>query len=228
MSTNVILDFLNDLNLNNSSEWMKKNKNRCEEAKNDFAKIVQALIIRISNFDPLFTNLNAKDMIYRLNRDIRFSNDKSPYNPTFRAHISPAGRCPIPVGYFIYITPGNILLGGGMYTSQLPEATKLIRKHIMDNSDDFLEIINNPDFSANFTIQGEKLKNIPKEFPDTHLVSEYLKYKSWDIFYHIEDSYFMQPDVFIDKAIEKIILMKPFNDFINSGLSGKIPNKTRT
>ena len=131
MSTNVILDFLNDLNLNNSSEWMKNNKNRYEEAKNDFAKIVQALIIRISNFDPLFINLNAKDMIYRLNRDIRFSNDKSPYNPTFRAHISPAGRRPIPVGYFIYITPGNILLGGGIYTSQLPEATKLIRKHIL-------------------------------------------------------------------------------------------------
>ena len=96
MSTNVILDFLNDLNLNNSSEWMKNNKNRCEEA------------------------------------------------------------------------------------------TKLIRKHIMDNSDDFLEIINNPDFSANFTIQGEKLKNVPKEFPDTHLVSEYLKHKSWDM---LEDKY---------------------------------------
>lgn len=221
MNTSAILDFLNDLNLNNSSEWMKNNKNRYEEAKNDFVRIVQTLIIRISNFDPSFTNLNAKDMIYRLNRDIRFSNDKSPYNPTFRAHISPAGKHPIPVGYFVYITPKNILLGGGIYTSQLPEVTKLIRKHIMDNCNDFLEIINNPDFSTNFVIQGEKLKNVPKEYPDTHLVSEYLKHKSWDIYCSIEDSDFLQPDVFIDKVIEKIKLMKPFNDFINTGLSGK-------
>ncbi|WP_289161322.1 DUF2461 domain-containing protein [uncultured Parabacteroides sp.] len=219
MDTNIILDFLNDLELNNSSEWMKENKLRYDRAKAEFENIIQELINRISYFDVSYTGLTPANMIFRLNRDIRFSKDKSPYTPAFRAHISPAGKYPIPVGYFIHIKPHNILLGGGIYTSQIPEATKLIRKHISDNSNDFLDIINNPDFSMNFVIQGEKLKKVPKEYSDKSPVSEYLKHKSWDIYAELEDNCFLQSDLFIDEIVHKIKFMKPFNDFINKGLS---------
>lgn len=219
MDTNIIQDFLNDLELNNSSEWMKENKLRYDSAKAEFENLIQELINQISHFDTSYTGLTPANMIFRLNRDIRFSKDKSPYTPAFRAHISPAGKYPIPVGFFIHVKPNNILLGGGIYTSQIPEATKLIRKHISDNSNDFFNIINNPDFSMNFVIQGEKLKKVPKEYSDKSPVSNYLKHKSWDIYTKIEDDYFLQSDLFIDYIICKIKQMKPFNDFINKGLS---------
>ena len=227
MGTSIILDFLNDLELNNSFEWMKENKLRYDSAKAEFENLIQELINRISHFDASYTGLTPVNMIFRLNRDIRFSKDKSPYTPAFRAHISPCGKYPIPVGYFIHVKPHNILLGGGIFTSQIPEATKLLRKYISNNYNDFFNIINNPDFSVNFVIQGEKLKKVPKEYSDKSSVSEYLKHKSWDIYTKIEDDCFLQSDLFMDEIIYKIKRMKPFNDFINKGLSSLTINNSK-
>jgi uncharacterized protein (TIGR02453 family) len=124
METKVILDFLHDLSKNNSLDWMKNNKKYYERAKTECEMLIQKLMDGISLFDSSITDLLPKDLMFRLNRDTRFSNDKSPYNPSFRAHISPAGRTPIPAGYYLNIKPENIFLGGGLFVAQFPEATK--------------------------------------------------------------------------------------------------------
>jgi uncharacterized protein (TIGR02453 family) len=113
MNNRTILEFLADLRENNSLEWMTANKKRYDEAKAQFTELVQVLIIRLSETDSSIARLSAKALLFRLNRDTRFSHDKSPYNPSFRAHISPGGRVPIPVGYYINVAPNNIFLGAG-------------------------------------------------------------------------------------------------------------------
>lgn len=218
MDTKLIIDFLKDLEKNNSLEWMKANKKRYESAKLEFENLVQELINRISVFDESIQNLHPKDLVFRINRDTRFSIDKSPYNPSFRAHISKAGRFPIPAGYFLNVKPDNIFLGGGLFVSQFPDATKKVRDEIVNESEEFMTIIEHPHFKENFTVVGAKLKNVPKEYDKEHPLSEYLKHKAWDIEYYVEDADFENPEKFVTLAVEKFEYMKPFNDFLNNPL----------
>jgi uncharacterized protein (TIGR02453 family) len=124
MDTKIIYTFLKDLNDNNSLDWMRNNKNYYEEAKGGFENLMQELINGITEYDNSVRYLVPKDLIFRLNPDTPFSNDKSPYNPSFRDHISSAGRTPIPARYYINIKPEKIFLGGGLFVVQFPAATK--------------------------------------------------------------------------------------------------------
>jgi uncharacterized protein (TIGR02453 family) len=197
---------------------MKSNKTIYEQAKTECELLIQELINGISLFDNSVRNLIPKDLMWRLNRDTRFSHDKSPYNPSFRAHISTAKRNPIPAGYYLNIKPGNIFLGGGLFVSQFSEATKLVRDYIVKNEKGLTQIIEEKTFVKNFEIVGEKLKNVPKEYDKEHKYAEYLKHKSWDIEYQIQDKVFFDADNFIELSIEIYKYMKPFNDYLNKAL----------
>jgi uncharacterized protein (TIGR02453 family) len=218
MDTKLILTFLSKLNKNNSLEWMKNNKQKYEQAKHEFENILFEFINQINIFDNSIKKTDPKDLLFRLNRDTRFSNDKSPYNPSFRAHISKNGKLPVPVGYYISIKPGNIFLGGGLFTSMFADATKSMREYIIKNGKQFENIIEKEYFKNNFIIEGEKLKNVPKEYDKDYKFSEYLKNKSWYIEYHIDDSLFLKPETFISKSVEIFKNIKPFNDYINKAL----------
>lgn len=216
MNTTNMLRFLADLEANNSLEWMKCHREQYLEAKDEFLKFIQDLIFSISEFDPAVTYLRPADLIFRLNKDTRFSKDKTPYNPSFRAHISAAGRKPIPAGYYICIKPSSSFLGGGIFATQFPQATTMVRDYILQNADQFQSLIDNKDFSANFIIEGDKLKNVPRGYDKEHSLAEYIKHKSWDIEYHISDNQLVESDMSF--IVEKFKLMKPLNDFLNSAL----------
>jgi uncharacterized protein (TIGR02453 family) len=218
MKTNIIIDFLNDLSVNNSLDWMKNNKKYYEQAKTECETLILRLIDKISLFDGSIADVLPKDLMFRLNRDTRFSSDKSPYNPSFRAHISPLGRTPIPAGYYLNIKPGHIFLGGGLFVAQFPEATKSVRDFMAKNENELTDIIEAASFSNNFVISGEKLKNIPKEYDQGHKYAEYLKHKAWDIEYYIKDDVFLDADKFVTLSAEIFKYMKPFNDFLNRAL----------
>lgn len=219
-----ILQFLGELSQNNNQGWMKENKEWYLSAKDDFADFVQELIIRISEFDNSVSHLRPSDLIYRLNKDMRFSKIKIPYNTSFRAHISSAQRQPIPAGYYINIQPSSSFLGGGIFATQFPEATTMIRDQIIEKSGDFQSIINDKTFTANFTVEGNKLKNVPKGYDKEHTLAEFLKHKSWDIEYHMSDEQLLEND--ISFIVEKFRQMKPFNDFLNTAVQDfKIPQR---
>jgi uncharacterized protein (TIGR02453 family) len=205
---------------------MKNNKGYYEQAKVECEALVMELVKGIMVFDKGIVFLPPKDYMLKLNRDTRFSKNKSPYNPSFRAHISKGGRLPIPVGYYICIKPGNIFLGGGLFASMFTEATKSIRDHIVRNEKSFIDIINAKEFKNNFVINGEKLKNVPKEYDKEHKLAEYLKYKSWFLEYKINDKLFFDNKVFIKTSVEIFKYMKPFNDFLNKALKDfKMPER---
>lgn len=218
MNTKIILDFLTDLSKNNAKEWMDKNKAFYKEAYNEFADLVQELIVQLSEADPSIRYLKSRDLIFRLNRDTRFSHDKSPYNPSFRAHISSGGRVPIPVGYFINVTPEDIFLGGGLFASQFSNATGMVRDYILKHGGELVQILEDDDFSKHYTLMGEKLKNIPRGYENNSPYGEFLKHKSWFIENHISPDEFLDIPHFITIAKERFLLMQPFNDFLNRAL----------
>jgi uncharacterized protein (TIGR02453 family) len=226
METKTILDFLNNLSVNNSVDWMRGNKKSYELAKTECEALIQELINGISSFDDSVRNLIPKDLIWRLNRDTRFSHDKSPYNPSFRAHISIAGKNPLPCGYYLHIKPGNIFLGGGLSVFQFPEATKLVRDYIVKNEKGLAKIIEEEVFGEHFKIFGEKLKNVPGGYDKDHKYAEYLKHKSWTIEYHVQDKVFLDAAQFMELSVKIFQYMKPFSDYLNRALKDfKMPER---
>ena len=101
MNTQLIIDYLSELSMNNNREWYHAHKEYYKNANAEFENLLQTLMLEIGKFDSSILQSAPKDLTFKLVRDTRFSHDKSPYNPAFRAHISSKGKLPVPVGYYI-------------------------------------------------------------------------------------------------------------------------------
>lgn len=221
MNTQMILDYLSALNANNNREWYHANKEEYRRANTEFEALLRALILEIGKFDSSILHNEPKDLTFKLVRDTRFSHDKSPYNPAFRAHISPKGKLPVPVGYYLMIKPGGqSFLGGGLFADMFKDATTMIRDSISQNGAEFEKIIHDPVFEKYFTVQGTALKNVPAGYAKDHPQAAYLKYKSWYLEFPLKDDEVGDAEAFLAKAAGLFKIMKPFNDYLNSALAG--------
>ena len=227
MNTQMILDYLTQLSANNNREWYHTHKAEYQVANAQFEELIQALMLRIGEFDSSILGHSPKELTFKLVRDTRFSHDKSPYNPAFRAHISSMGKLPIPVGYYLMIKPGGqSFLGGGLFADMFKDATRMVRDYISEHGGEWEEIITAPSFQERFTVGGSALKNVPAGYEKEHPQAEYLKYKSWYLEYPIQDEDLTDGDLFLAKAADIFRLMKPFNDYLNNALTGfKMPTR---
>ncbi|MCI8884801.1 MAG: DUF2461 domain-containing protein [Dorea sp.] len=221
MNTQTIIDYLSALSLNNNREWYHANKDDYKKANAEFEELLQALIAEIGKFDSSILHNNPKDLTFKIVRDTRFSHDKSPYNPAFRAHIASKGKLPVPVGYYLMIKPGGqSFLGGGLFADMFKDATAMIRDHISQHGEEWEQLIHEPEFEKYFTVQGTALKNVPAGYDKGHPQAEYLKLKSWYLEYPIKEEELNDAEAFLQKAAEIFRIMKPFNDYLNKALAG--------
>lgn len=221
MDTKLILKYLTDLSEHNNREWYHAHKAENKEANAQFEELIQTLILRIGEFDSSILHNQPKELTFRLVRDTRFSHDKSPYNPVFRAHIASKGKLPVPVGYYLMIKPGGqSFLGGGLFADMFRDATEMIRDYIMEHGEQFEEIIHAPEFQKYFSVQGTSLKNVPAGYDKEHPQAEYLKFKSWYLVYPVADEVIADAEQFVEEATKLFEIMKPFNDYLNKALDG--------
>lgn len=221
MNMQLMLDYLSALSANNDRQWYHAHKAENKAASAQFEELVEALIFRIGEFDNSVLGHIPKELTFKLMRDTRFSHDKSPYTPAFRAHISAKGKLPIPVGYYLMIKPGDqTFLGGGLFADMFKDATTMVRDYISKNGEEWEQIIHAPDFQNYFTVQGTTLKNVPAGYEKEHPQAEFLKFKSWYLEYPIKDAELIDAEAFLTKAAELFQRMKPFNDYLNQALAG--------
>lgn len=220
MISQSVFDFLKSLSENNSREWFHENRKWYEDSKKEVEAFVTELINDIRIIDPGIGQIELKNCMFRIHRDIRFSNDKRPYKQNFGASISKSGRKFIAAGYYFHIEPNASFLAGGIYMPPA-EILKKIRMEILYDFKEFKEIIENKNYKNYFGgIFGEKLSRLPKDFKDIPADFpgiECLKYKSITAFAPIDDKQMMSKDIksYILKRYE---IIKPLNDFINRSL----------
>ncbi len=220
MNTKPIFHYLQELSENNNREWYHLHKAEYKEANAQFEALIQELIFELGKQDESVLHLVPKDLTFKLVRDTRFSRDKSPYNPSFRAHIGPMGKLPVPVGYYLMIKPGNgSFLGGGLFADMFKDATAMVRDYISKNPGQWEEIIRDEEFLNYFTIQGTALKNVPAGYDKEHPQAEFLKYKSWYLEYPVDDESLLNIETFLPQMIKIFEAMKPFNDYLNKALA---------
>lgn len=221
-----ILRYLAELEMNNNREWFAATKKERAEANIQFEEFIQSLITKIGEKDESIVHNYARELTFKMVRDTRFSADKSPYNPSMRAHIASKGKLPIPVGYYVMIKPGNrSFLGGGLFADMFNNATTMIRDYIAEHGDELIRIVESEGFKRYFTVKGIALKNVPKGYDPNSPYAEWLKYKCIYLEYPIKDEDILKPN-FIATATEIFLAMKPFNDFINNALKEfKMPER---
>lgn len=209
-----VLNFLIDLENNNNREWFHKNKGYYEQARTDFELLVNHLIHELQQFDDELSLLTAKDCIFRIYRDVRFSKDKSPYKNNMGAYFVRGGKKSGFAGYYLHIEPGKSFVAGGIHRPS-SEILRRVRSEIFSNIEEFKSIIREKRFFTHFNeIEGERLKTAPagypKDFPDIDL----LKYKSYTVFMPLENQLVVHRK-FLQKIVPVFKTMQPFIKFLN-------------
>lgn len=220
-----ILAFLGELRINNNRDWFQQNKTRYTLLQKEFVREVQDVIGRIATFDAEIAGLQAKDCLFRIYRDIRFSPDKTPYKVHFSAYMAaPGGRKSDRAGYYLHLEPGRCMLSGGLWCPPSP-VLKVVRKDIYENIDEFEEILNDPEFRQFFPqLEGETLKRVPAGYPADSSCAEILKHKDFCVVHQTNDSFFDSADWLdkTEKIYKKVQLLNRFLNFSVDEFAGRV------
>lgn len=214
MNIPVIFQFLKDLAANNNREWFGAHRDRYEAARHEFDELLTVMIARISMFDETIRGIEPKDCTWRIYRDTRFSEDKSPYKIHFGGFVSAKGKKSDHSGYYLHLQPDHCMLAGGSYCLPSP-VLKAVRQAVYDNMDEFRSIVEDPAFTKYFPVVGDDfLKTAPKGFPRDYPYLKYLQCRQYAIYCYKPDSFFTEPN-FLDEMDVIFKQMKRFSDFIN-------------
>ncbi len=214
MNIPIIFQFLKELSLNNNREWFNDHKDDYLKAQAEFENLLTAIIQRISLFDDEIVGIQAKDCTYRIYRDVRFSQDKSPYKLHFGGYINGKGKKSEHCGYYVHLQLGYCLLAGGSLCPP-PDILKALRQSVYDNIDEYRSIVEDPAFKKYFPVIGEKfLKTAPKGFPKDFKYIDYLKPKEFICSYQVPDEFFLDEKM-LDNVADAFKQLKRFSDFTN-------------
>jgi uncharacterized protein (TIGR02453 family) len=175
------LQFFIELAPNNHKDWFDLNRKRYEKSvKEPFKYFVEHIIKEIAKTDTSFKDLEAKDCIFRINRDIRFSKDKTPYKMNVSAVVAPEGKKSKAVnGVYFEFGPEHVRVYGGIYEIDKEDLLS-VREGIANDVKGFQEAYSNSRFKNVFgTILGEKNKVLPKELKEAAEKEPLIFNKQW-------------------------------------------------
>ena len=218
MFSQKYIQFLQDLSVNNNTEWFNANKKTYEnEVKKPFETFIGKIINEINQVSPEIL-IDPKDAIFRINKDIRFSADKSPYKTEMSAVISKLGKkgnpCP---GLYISLGPEKAVIASGLKMLDKQQLAD-VRHHIADNLEEFEVIIHNPNFNEAFgEIQGDKIKRLPEEFKEAAQKQSLLFNTSFIAMAELQATEIIKTN-FEEQVINLYKLSMPFVEFFKKTL----------
>lgn len=218
MITKPTIQFLKDLKKNNNKDWFDANRARYEQAKAEYLVFVEQVLDKMKIIDPSLQEIQPKQCVFRINRDVRFSKNKEPYKINFGASFSKGGKKVQCAGYYFHLEPGGSFIGGGFWMPMAPQLKK-IRMEIDYNLDEFNAIISNKTFKKLFTSlnQDEKLSRPPQGYDLDNPALELLKLKSFIVSSTMLDQD-LQDKNLVNKVVTHFTTMKPLIDFLNRAI----------
>lgn len=226
MNTQLILQFLKEVAANNNRPWFQQHKDEYQAAKFDYEKGITQAIEALAAFDPEIAHLTVKDCVYRFYRDIRFSDDKSPYKRHFGAYICAHGKKALRGGYYLHVEPGSCMLAVGSYWLPTNILTSC-RNEIMGNIEEWRRAVENDNFVHFFGLPNENeweksdkgfgmeaLKTCPSGFPRDYEYIQYLRMKDYCCWKRVPDSFF-EGENWLEEMVKVFKVAKPMMDFVN-------------
>lgn len=198
---------------------MAANKAEYKKIMEERNETAERFIAAIATIDPTVAGFPIEKCVYRLMRDTRFSEDKTPYKTHIGIFVCPPlGKKSLMSGYYLHLEPGASFICGGNY--ELPtKYLTVIRNDIRDNIEEYVSIIESPEFKQFFNKVGETwLKTAPKGFSRDWEYIDYVRPKDFSVMKSLPDSFFNNRD-FIEQLIPCLVQIKRLNDFINFALT---------
>ena len=216
MITEAYTSFFNELVKNNHKEWFHTHKKRYEkDVKAPFMDLLDALIPQLREWDDRILP-DPKKAVFRINRDIRFSKDKAPYNILMKAGFSPDGKKSIYPGYYLGIDAKNVHVGGGLFMVRPPELKK-VREHIAEDPDRLVAITRGKGFLENFgKLQGERAKRLDKSLLPVAEKTALIYNKQFFAFAEFPLSPFYGSEALADEIVRYFEHINPLNTFLNN------------
>lgn len=214
-----VLDFLEQLQENNHKEWFDANRAQYESVRKEFKDHLKLILGDLAQKEPEMMGLEPKHVMFRINRDIRFSKNKNPYKENMGAFMGPGGRKTEQGGYYLHIQPHDqSFIAGGIYMPP-PENLKKIRQEIDYNAKELKQIMEEPTFAKVWGgMVGEKLKTAPKGYPKDHPNIELLKHKSFVVTHELTDQQMRQEGI-LDHIMACYDALRPMNAYFNVAIS---------
>ena len=198
---------------------MDAHQQQYQQARQDFTELVGQVLEGLKAHEASLVGLQPKDCIFRINRDIRFSKDKTPYKTWMSAVVAEGGKKSEQAIFYLHLQPGNeSMLAGGMH-EPAGEQLRKIRQEVDYNAGELKEIISQADFQRLFgEIQGEKLSRGPKGYPANHPNIEFLKLKSYLAIRKFSDEDVIQEN-FVEEVLYTFRVVQPLNEYLNVAIS---------
>ncbi|MCR5861865.1 DUF2461 domain-containing protein [Flavobacterium sp. J372] len=213
--------FLKDLKQNNNREWFISQAKCYEEYKKNYRQLGEAFIAEMSKVDESLSQLDFKDVSFRINRDIRFSKDKTPYKTNMAIWLSEGTKNTNLAGYYVHIEPGASFIAAGIHYPDAADLRK-IRREIKGFYEDLEEIVAEPQFKKIYgaldSDENNTLKSAPKDFDKDHPAIQFLRLKSFTATAKLTDKEVQAKD-FVKATSEKLLVLQPLVEFINRALT---------
>lgn len=215
MISPAYISFFKELQKNNHKEWFHANKRRYEDdVKAPFIGLLTKILPVLVQWDDRIPT-DSKKAMFRINRDVRFSKDKSPYHLIMKAGFSPYGKKSELPGYYLGIDAENVHVGGGLFMIRTPQLKK-VRNHIASRTTDFLNILEHQDFKNAFgQLKGEKAKRLDKGLMVTAEKTEHIYNKQFYAFAEFPIEPFFNTDELTNEILSHFEAIKPLNSYLN-------------
>jgi len=217
MISSSTLTFLKTLKKNNSKPWFDEHREKYIAAKYNLEEFVALLLQKMVSFDEDMKELTAKNCTFRINRDIRFSKNKTPYKINLSASFNRGGKKSIYAGYYFHLQPGSSFVGGGLWRPE-PADLKKLRQEIDYCFPEFKKIIGAAVFKKHYgeleKDEKQMLVNVPKGYDKENPAAEYLRMKSFIATKNLSDEEILSPKL-ADEVIESFKALMPLVKFIN-------------
>ena len=212
----TVFTFLDQLKENNNREWFNSHKKQYREAHEVMIAFADALIKEMEHHDQIETP-DGKKSLYRIYRDTRFSNNKTPYKTHWAGHMRRA-TSQLRGGYYFHLQPGNSLVAGGFFGPNAQDL-KHIRDHIAQDDEPLRSVLADKNFQKVFgELRGEKVKTAPKGFTKDHPSIDLLRYKQFMLQHNFTDKEVLSQS-FLSKMVQSFVDMRPFLDYMSEVLT---------
>ncbi|OSY89404.1 hypothetical protein WH52_01865 [Tenacibaculum holothuriorum] len=216
---NTSYQFLKDLHENNNRDWFAEHKKVYENSLANAKEVFSNIHHNLELHDEI-----EKQKVYRIYRDVRFSKDKTPYNPRFAVSYSRKGKH-LRGGYFLQIKPGDTVLGGGFWQPEKDDLFRIRKEFELDDSE-IREILSEEKFVKYFggELEGEELKSAPKGFDKTHPAIDLIRKKGFIAVRKFTDKEVLSAN-FVQEIDDSFKALRPYfnlmSDILTTNLNGE-------
>lgn len=210
-----VFAFLRSLRAHNERPWFKEHRALYDEAADIFHRMASDFIKAIAEFDEEVAGIEVKNTTYRIYRDTRFSNDKSPYKTHLGSFLNAHGQKSPYLGYYLHVEPGASMVACGNYW--LPaDILSAVRNGIVADPTPLISIMDEPRFRALYgsEIGFDCLKTVPKGFPKDFEYPELIRPRAYSVSLSLNDLDITSPD-WLPRVVDACRVAKPFMDYIN-------------